>query len=115
MATATFAGSFVSSEASSTESEDGNNSSEDVPQRPKTLGELKESNETIAALGFEVDDCEYMVITSDKNVKLPQHFLQYACDNFSSLSKEIHMSGVCGDNVIGAFSYYLPRSTNLGN
>ena len=74
------------------------------------LEDLKKSNETTAVFGFEAEDCEYLIITSDKNIKLPKHFLQYVCDDLSSFTKEIDLSEVPGDVVISIFSLHLPRT-----
>ena len=80
---------------------------EDTKQR---LEDLKKSNETITVFGFEAEDCEYLIITSDKNIKLPKHFLQYVCDDFSSFTKEIDLSEVPGEVVISILSLHLPRT-----
>ena len=39
----------------------------DEDQQKTTFKELKELNETITVFGLDVEDCEYLVITSNKN------------------------------------------------
>ena len=70
---------------------------------------MKESNETTTAFHFDDEDCEYLIIASDKNIKFPKHFLQYVCDDLSSIPKEIDLSEVPGEVITTIFALYLPR------
>ena len=74
------------------------------------LHDLKTKKETVVAFNFGEEDCEYMVIAKDKNIMLPRHFLQCFCEKFNLLPKEIDLSQVMGEDIIKAFSFYLPRS-----
>ena len=87
----------------------------ELPEQPSKSKEeqfhdLKRNNETVVALNFDEEDCEYLVIAKDKNIKLPQHFLKYFCENLTLLPKEIDLSRVKGEDIIQALSFYLPRS-----
>ena len=85
---------------------------EDDKKQKLFLEELKKSNETTTAFGFDGEDCEYTIITSDKNIKFTKHFLQYVCDDSSSFPKEIDLSEVPGEDVIAILALYLPRTEN---
>ena len=79
-------------------------------QQKPTFEELKISNETTTAFHFDDEDCEYFVIASDKNIKFPKHFLQYICDDLSSIPEEIDLSEVPAEVITTIFALYLPRS-----
>ena len=68
------------------------------------LVEIKE----IIPFNFLEEECDFLIKTKDKNIKLPKHFMQHACENFSSLSKEIviDLSKVSGESLIAALSFY---------
>lgn len=100
----------VDSKQSSVEDEDKNKN--EIDQQKTTFEELKESNETTTAFEFDDEDCEYMIVTSDKNLKFPKEFLRYVCDDLSSIPKEIDLSEVPGDVVTTIFALYLPRTNN---
>ena len=95
-------------------SEEDYSDEEQSEQPPKSkeekLHDLKTPNQTAVAFNFEEEDCEYMVIGKDENIKLPRHLLKCFCDKFTLLPKEIDLSQVIGDDIISAFSFYLPRS-----
>ena len=62
--------------------------------------------EEIIPFNFQEEECDFLITTRDENIKLPKHFMQHACENFSSFSKEIDLSNVSGENLITALSFY---------
>ena len=66
------------------------------------LAEIKE----IIPFNFQEEECDFLITTRDEIIKLPKHFMQHACENFSSLSKDIDLSNVSGEILITALSFY---------
>ena len=84
--------------------------SSDDQEDEEELSKLKKSNETVVGFDFDENECDYEIITSDLNIRFPADFLQYACGDFATLPKEIDLSNVCGEDLIRAFSFYIPRT-----
>lgn len=101
---------FINAELLESSKDKDRNSNDGNRQKP-TFEELRESNETTIAFDFDAEDCEYMVITSDKNIKFSKDFLKYVCDDMSSVPKEIDLSEVPVEAVITIFALYLPRTS----
>ena len=86
-----------------------NNQIEREEKLPKI--ESTNANEIVVPFNFEEDKCDYIIITKDKNIKLPAEFLQYVCEDFANIPKEIDFfSMIPGDEVLEALKFYIPRS-----
>ena len=70
---------------------------------------LKSANQTEIAFDFDESECDYMVIASNKNIKLSTSFLQYASDVFTSLPKEIDLCSYSRNSLVDVLTFYLPR------
>lgn len=90
-----------------------NSSNFDQSKSEEKLLKIKSApntNEIIVPFNFEEDKCNYILITKDKNIKLPAEFLQYACEDFAKIPKVIDFcSEIPWDDVLEALKFYIPR------
>ena len=101
-----------SSSSSSLSSASSSSEDEEEESNKERFSRLKRTNQTEIAFDFDESECDYMVIASDKNIKLSTSFLQYASDDFTSLPKEIDMCSYSRNSLVDVLTFYLPRVSN---
>ena len=80
------------------------------PNEEKQTGDEIEINETENLL--KINEPNYKIKTRDKELCFSKELLQYACENFSSLSNVIELPKVDAEDVKSCFKFYRPWLIN---